>query len=427
MTLDPHIRTDRLTITLLDWEGKSNSPPTAPCLRMEILGQDDDLDRDTYILATDADVKFTPKSANKLLDLAQWNPDVGAVCGRTHCLGSGPMYWLQLFDYAVGHWFQKAANSTLGTVLCCPGCFSVYRCSAIRKCVSTYATKAEKAKEFLMKDMGEDRWLCTLMVERGCRLVYTSIAENSTFVPESFKEFFNQRRRWGPSTVANQLELLRKWCKVARNPSVSHLFLLYQALLFCSFVIGPATAILIAAGGLDFYVSGSFPLEATIAIMSIVTFMFGYVCLKYKQETQLKWAMVLGAAFGIVMIMTTVALVEKIVVTIRTFTAAGSSTVNSTVSSVLSALDTFYFIATIGMFLVTGLLHFREINCLLHGILYFIALPTTFIFLNIYGVCNITDKSWGTREGKTSDGSKTKDGIKGIFKNIVKEVRDIVR
>eukprot|EP00058_Branchiostoma_floridae_P023239 XP_002608729.1 hypothetical protein BRAFLDRAFT_73950 [Branchiostoma floridae] len=73
----------------------------------------DDLDRDTYILATDADVKFTPKSANKLLDLAQWNPDVGAVCGRTHCLGSGPMYWLQLFDYAVGHWFQKVCIPSL--------------------------------------------------------------------------------------------------------------------------------------------------------------------------------------------------------------------------------------------------------------------------------------------------------------------------
>ncbi|XP_019626114.1 PREDICTED: chitin synthase 1-like [Branchiostoma belcheri] len=506
--LEPSILTKELTVTLLDWTGKDDTPPQQPCLRMEILGHidasnkplgmengdikdkqikatpkccednslrlgatkpwkgniassnseqkisidlkekslvtgiilqaagenegrvtkirvanqvDDDIDRDTYILATDADVKFTPKSANKLLDRAQWDTDVGAVCGRTHCLGNGAMFWLQLFDYAVGHWFQKAANSTFGTVLCCPGCFSVYRCSAIRKCVSTYATKAEKAEDFLMKDMGEDRWLCTLMIERGYRLVYTSIAENSTFVPVSFNDFFNQRRRWGPSTIANQVELMRKWCKVVRNPHVSHLFLLYQTLLFLSFLIGPATAILIAAGGLDFYVSGSFPLEATIAIMSILTFMFGYVCLKCKQETQLKWAKALGAMFGVVMIMTTVALVEKIVITIRTIT--GSSEGVSPVE-VLTQLDTYYFIATIGMFLVAGLIHFRESYCLLHGVLYFFALPTTFIFLNIYGICNITDKSWGTREGKTTDG--VKESNKNLFDTIGQKFRNVL-
>ncbi|CAH1271274.1 CASKIN2 [Branchiostoma lanceolatum] len=429
--LEPEIWAKNLKIALLDWDGRDDSPPNPPCLRMEILGYaKGDLDRDTYILATDADVKFTPKSANSLLDLAKWNPDVGAVCGRTHCLGSGPMYWLQLFDYAVGHWFQKAANSTLGTVLCCPGCFSVYRCSAVRECVSTYATKTEEAKDFLMKDMGEDRWLCTLMVERGKRLVYTSIAEDSTFVPESFDEFFNQRRRWGPSTVANQIELLRKWKRGdINNSSVSFLFMLYQLLLFFSFLIGPATAILIASGGLDFYVSGHFPLEATIAIMSILTFLFGFICLRYKQDTQLKWAKALGSLFGVVMIMVMVALVEKIVMTIMDFVSRGISppsiSHNSTggigLDEVLPAVDTFYFLATIGMFLVTGLVHLPEFYCLFSGILYFLALPTTFIFLNIYGVCNLTDKSWGTREGASGGGNQ--DGGGDIFDSIGKTVR----
>ncbi|XP_078604966.1 uncharacterized protein LOC144878360 isoform X2 [Branchiostoma floridae x Branchiostoma japonicum] len=426
--LEEEISTTNVKIALLDWNGRDDSPPKPPCLRMELLGcAEGDLDRDTYILATDADVKFTPKSANSLLDLAQWNPDVGAVCGRTHCLGSGPMYWLQLFDYAVGHWFQKAANSTLGTVLCCPGCFSVYRCSAVRECVSTYATKTEVAKDFLMKDMGEDRWLCTLMVERGKRLVYTSIAEDSTFVPESFDEFFNQRRRWGPSTVANQIELLRKWKRGdIKNSSVSFLFMLYQLLLFFSFLIGPATAILIASGGLDFYLSGSFPLEATIAIMSILTFLFGFICLRYKQDTQLKWAKALGSLFGVVMIMVMVALVEKIVKTSVDFVGSGSIAppdTNSTfgIDEVLPAVDTFYFVATIGMFIVTGLVHLPEFYCLFSGILYFLALPTTFIFLNIYGVCNLTDKSWGTREGATGGGSQ--DGGGDIFDSIGKTFR----
>jgi len=52
----------------------------------------------------------------------------------------------------------------LGSVLCAPGCFSVYRVKAVRDIVSTYASTVEKAFDFLIKDMGEDRWFCTLMV-----------------------------------------------------------------------------------------------------------------------------------------------------------------------------------------------------------------------------------------------------------------------
>ena len=58
----------------------------------------------------------------------------------------------------------QAAEHVLGSVLCAPGCFSVYRCSALKDIVPTYATTVERAFDFLIKDMGEDRWLCTLMV-----------------------------------------------------------------------------------------------------------------------------------------------------------------------------------------------------------------------------------------------------------------------
>ena len=52
----------------------------------------------------------------------------------------------------------------LGSVLCAPGCFSVYRCKALRDVLPEYAENVEHAFDFLTKDMGEDRWLCTLMV-----------------------------------------------------------------------------------------------------------------------------------------------------------------------------------------------------------------------------------------------------------------------
>jgi len=42
----------------------------------------------------------------------------------------------------------------LGSVLCSPGCFSLYRCNAVREVLPTYATGVDHAFEFLTKDMG---------------------------------------------------------------------------------------------------------------------------------------------------------------------------------------------------------------------------------------------------------------------------------
>lgn len=67
-------------------------------------------DENTYILTTDADVRFTHESVEALLDLMARDPTVGAVCGRTHPLGVGPLVWYQVFDYAIGHWFQKVLH-----------------------------------------------------------------------------------------------------------------------------------------------------------------------------------------------------------------------------------------------------------------------------------------------------------------------------
>ena len=86
--------------------------------------------------------------------------------------------------------------------------------------------------EFLMKDMGEDRWLCTLLVEKKWRLEYCAVSENTTFCPETFDEFFKQRRRWIPSTIANLSLCVEHGSKiVASNDTVGWWFILYQVSL----------------------------------------------------------------------------------------------------------------------------------------------------------------------------------------------------
>ena len=85
----------------------------------------------------------------------------------------GTMYMCMYKNLPV-HCLFQVANHVLGSVLCCPGCFSVYRVAALRDVVATYATGVDKADEFLHKDMGEDRWLCTLLVSKGSLFYFQS-------------------------------------------------------------------------------------------------------------------------------------------------------------------------------------------------------------------------------------------------------------
>lgn len=86
--------------------------------------------------------------------------------------------------------------------------------------------------------LGEDRWLCTLMVQSGWRLDYCAAAEDSTYCPDNFNEFFKQRRRWIPSTLANLLLLISEWkLTVNNNDYISFGFILYQAMMVFSTVI----------------------------------------------------------------------------------------------------------------------------------------------------------------------------------------------
>lgn len=68
-------------------------------------------DENTYILATDADVKFTPDDVMALMDLMSRNPRIAAACGRTRPMGVGPLVWYQVFDYAIGHWLLKVSKT----------------------------------------------------------------------------------------------------------------------------------------------------------------------------------------------------------------------------------------------------------------------------------------------------------------------------
>ncbi|KAL0167870.1 hypothetical protein M9458_036092, partial [Cirrhinus mrigala] len=147
------------------------------------------------------------------------------------------MVWYQKFEYAVGHWLQKTAEHVFGCVL-------LFRGAALMddNVMKRYTTKASEATHYVQYDQGEDRWLCTLLLQQGWRVEYNAASDAYTNAPQDFKEFYNQRRRWGPSTMANTIDLLGSGGLTSeRNSSISKLYILYQIISMAASILGPAT------------------------------------------------------------------------------------------------------------------------------------------------------------------------------------------
>ena len=66
------------------------------------------------------------------------------------------MVWYQKFEYAVSHWLQKATEHVFGCVLCSPGCFSLFRASALlnSNILKTYLKEPSTGLEYIQYDQG---------------------------------------------------------------------------------------------------------------------------------------------------------------------------------------------------------------------------------------------------------------------------------
>lgn len=245
--------------------------------------------------------------------------------------------------------------------------------------------------------LGEDRWLCTLLLQRGYKIEYCAAAEAMTYAPEEFTELFNQRRRWIPSTMANMVDLFLNYKQtVIENRYISHLYIWYLSVLFMSTLLGPSTVLL----ALESAITSVFGIAHWLAYFLTFgpTILFFIICLKTKQNTQLKWAIVLSAIFALLMIAVFVGTVISITIE-GWYTPSG-----------------LFFYTLAGTFFFTGLLHPYGFGDLLCGVFYFICIPAGYLFLVIYAICNLNNISWGTRENKATATEHTGQNNKTCLK-----------
>ncbi|GFR70591.1 chitin synthase [Elysia marginata] len=227
---------------------------------------------------------------------------------------------------------------------------------------------------------GEDRWLCTLLLQQGYRVEYCAAADALTYCPEGFNEFYNQRRRWTPSTMANILDLLSSWrLLIQTNENFSALYVLYQLLLFASSLLTPATIFLLIVGAFNTAFQQVDLVEALFINLSPVL-LFLILCFLTKSKVQLAVASVLSIGYALLMMVVVVGLVLEMK------------------KDGICAPTTIFTICITSMFIIAALMHPLEFSNLFHGLLYLLAVPSTSMLLMIYSIANLNVVAWGTRE-----------------------------
>ncbi|XP_037075045.1 chitin synthase chs-2-like isoform X2 [Pollicipes pollicipes] len=335
----------------------------------------------TYLLTLDGDIDFQPSAVKLLVDLMKKNRNLGAACGRIHPVGSGPMVWYQLFEYAIGHWLQKATEHMIGCVLCSPGCFSLFRAKGLMddNVMKKYTLTSHQARHYVQYDQGEDRWLCTLLLQRGYRVEYSAASDAYTHCPEGFSEFYNQRRRWVPSTIANIMDLLMDYKATIRiNDNISLPYIGYQSFLMAGTILGPGTIFLMLVGAfvaafrIDNWTSFQYN------VYPIIIFMV--VCFTLKSSIQLLVAQILSAGYALIMMAVIVGQ------TLQLYEDGPGS-------------PTFIFLmATILFMVIAAILHPQEFKCIIPGFIYLLSIPSMYLLLILYSLINLNNVTWGTRE-----------------------------
>ncbi|GAB1227477.1 hypothetical protein ENUP19_0340G0063 [Entamoeba nuttalli] len=345
---------------------------------------------DTFILFTDGDTYFSPSSVRKLCLEISSNPRCGAISGRIYPDGKGVWASFQKFEYATSHWLQKPAEELLGSVLCCPGCFTLLRLEAIyednlrdKRIFDKYSEPPQSSIGILTHNFGEDRWLSYLLIEKGWELKYCSITKSKSYCPTTTQEFFNQRRRWLTSTWANLVMIIKNWMRIKRNnKKISTGFMIYTFLNFISSFTTPPTTLLLIYGLLvNLEIPYTQVIALALSVFPVLIFLIIEVVVHYLPAPSFEiWCInIISGIYGIEMLLVIVNLIYSLI----------------TIQQI--SINLIFCGALVIVYVITIVLH-CEFNRIVGGIITIFLIPTTNILLIIYSFMHMSDVSWGTRE-----------------------------
>lgn len=123
---------------------------------------------------------------------------VGAVAGLTYVRNAhaNALTRMQAARYYISFQLLKAAESAVGTVSCCSGCFAAYRREAVMPVLDKWEHQRFLGTECTY---GDDRSLTNMILRRHWTTRYHAGAEAWTDAPDRYAKFFKQQLRWKKS------------------------------------------------------------------------------------------------------------------------------------------------------------------------------------------------------------------------------------
>ena len=234
------------------------------------------------------------------------------------------------------------------------------------------------------------RWLCTRLLLAGGRIEFEAGSECDTFAPEDLETFYKQRRRWGPSTTANIWELIKNRSVATKNRSISSFYVFYHAVSMFMSLIGLSTTCLMISQALEFAATGGavFAEDSSawdeiwpkLVVFVPVIFYIILCAIESMRPYQLKVATALSAVYSLLMLAVMVAMIVQ--------------------GAACPFNPTFMFFMFMAAIMIIAALAHGELVTLMCGVVYWLCIPSCFIFLQIYSLANMNDVSWGTRQEK---------------------------
>ncbi|OIQ77715.1 poly-beta-1,6-N-acetyl-D-glucosamine synthase [mine drainage metagenome] len=145
---------------------------------------------------------------------------VGAVAGRVAVLNrfAGLIPGMLHVRYALSFDFLRAAQSTFGTVYCCPGALAAYRMSVVRVVLERWLQQTFLGAVCMI---GEDRAMTNFILAERYDVLYQRTAVVHTLAPTTYRGLSKMFLRWDRSYIREEFHLARL---LPSRPLVSRLF-----------------------------------------------------------------------------------------------------------------------------------------------------------------------------------------------------------
>ncbi|HEY9446353.1 MAG TPA: glycosyltransferase [Burkholderiales bacterium] len=136
------------------------------------------------------------------------NAIVGAVAGKVAVLNrrDGLLPRMLHVRFVLSFDFLRSAQSTFGTVYCCPGALAAYRTSVVHRVLERWENQTFLGARCTI---GEDRALTNSILELGYDSVYQRNAVVHTVVPETYAKLCKMYLRWTRSFLREEIRFAR--------------------------------------------------------------------------------------------------------------------------------------------------------------------------------------------------------------------------